>query len=100
MSEASGEGTRYWLERPGSVTKLIRGLALVSTMVVLADLFYEKHGHYGFERVIGFQAGYGFVSCVVLVLAATQLRKVLMRDEDYYGPVQDQFENPDGEAQP
>jgi len=37
---------------------------------VAADLFYEKHGHFAAENVIGAYGIYGFVSCVVLVLAA------------------------------
>jgi hypothetical protein len=32
----------------------------------------------------GFYAFYGFVACVLLVLIAKQMRKVLMRKEDYY----------------
>ncbi len=73
-----------WLERPGSVLAIIRALALVCSLVVLADFFYEKHGHYSWEDFPGFYAIFGFVSCVVLVLVATQLRKILKRDEDYY----------------
>jgi len=83
MSE-DGSRSRYWLERPGSVRTIIRSLILVCSVVVLADLFYEKHGHYSWENFPGFYAIFGFVSCVALVLAATQLRKVLKRDEDYY----------------
>ena len=33
---------------------------------------------------MNFYGFYGFIGCVFLVLAAAQLRKVLMRDEDYY----------------
>ena len=32
----------------------------------------------------GFHAAYGFISCVLLVLAATQMRRFVKRDEDYY----------------
>ena len=32
----------------------------------------------------GFYAGYGFVACVLLVLIAKEMRKLLMRREDYY----------------
>jgi hypothetical protein len=73
-----------WFDDPGNVNKVIRTLIALCVASVLADFFYEKHGHYGFQGVIGFDAIYGFVSCVLLVLAAKQLRKVLMRDEDYY----------------
>jgi len=37
-----------------------------------------------FEALWGFYAIYGFVACVVLVLLAKEMRKILMRDEDYY----------------
>jgi len=34
--------------------------------------------------VIGFYSLYGFVACVILVLLAKEMRKLVMRDEDYY----------------
>jgi hypothetical protein len=52
--------------------------------LVAFDFFSEKHGHYSWESFPGFYALFGFVSCVVLVLAAKQLRRILKRDEDYY----------------
>ena len=83
MSE-DGNLSSHWLDRPGSVAKIIRMLALVCALAVVADLFYEKHGHYSWENFPGFYALFGFVSCVILVLAATQLRRILQRDEDHY----------------
>ena len=83
MSE-DGTNRTHWLERPGSVDKIIRFLGLICAAVVVADFFYEKHGHYSWEKFPGFYAFFGFVSCVALVLAARQLRRILMRDEDYY----------------
>lgn len=83
MSEDRKDRT-HWLERPGSVDKIIRFLGLICAAVVVADFFYEKHGHYSWEKFPGFYAFFGFVSCVALVLAARQLRRILMRDEDYY----------------
>lgn len=44
----------------------------------------EHHG-FAFEQWPGFYSLYGFVACVALVLAAKELRKLLMRSEDYYG---------------
>jgi hypothetical protein len=48
----------------------------------------EAHG-FDFERWPGFYAFYGFVACFALVLAAKQLRRLLMRPERYY---EDQYE--------
>lgn len=73
-----------WLDQPGSVTRIIQMLCGVSALTVLADLFYVKHGHWHFQDFMGFDAAYGFVACVGLVIAAKGLRVLLMRDEDYY----------------
>ena len=57
---------------------------VICALLVAADLFYTKGGHYPMERVLGFHGAYGFVSCVALVIAAKQLRRLLKRDEDFY----------------
>ena len=59
-------------------------IVVVGVITVLTDFTYEKHGHLEIENGLGFHAWYGFVSCVALVLAARGLRRILMRDEDYY----------------
>lgn len=78
------EALTGWFDEPRNVNKIVWTLVALCAGSVAADLFYHKHTHYGFQGFIGFDALYGFVSCVLLVLAAKQLRKVLMRDEDYY----------------
>lgn len=83
-AEISGTPDERWLDRPGSVDTLVRLLIVLCAATVLADFFYHKHGHWGFQEWFGFDAAYGFVSCVGLVLAAKGLRKLLMRSEDYY----------------
>ena len=60
------------------------GVCVICGALMLADLFYDKHVHFSWEQLIGFNGIYGFVGSVLLVLAAKQLRRVLMRDEDYY----------------
>jgi len=56
----------------------------VCTLLALADLLYPKHVHYGFEGWFAFYGGLGFISCFFLITAARGLRKLVMRDEDYY----------------
>ena len=43
-----------------------------------------KHIHFFWENWTGFHGFFGFLGCVFLVLAAKQLRKILMRGEDFY----------------
>jgi hypothetical protein len=75
---------RRWLDEPRHVAWIIWALTGVCGALAGADLFYDKHGHFGFENIVGFHAGFGFVGCVGLVLVAKLLRRVLMRGEDYY----------------
>ncbi len=84
MSEHPTDDKVYWLDQKKNVDLIIYGLLVVCAGVTVADLFYHKHGHYHFEEWFGFSSWYGFVSCVFLVLAATQMRRFIKRPEDYY----------------
>ena len=72
------------LDSPRGGRIAFRWLSVVCALLLLSDLFYDKHAHYGFEGWFGFYGIYGFVGCVFLVLAAKELRRVVKRDEDYY----------------
>jgi hypothetical protein len=79
------EEKKHVFDNPRNVKIIIGLLVVVCVGLELADLFYHKHGvHYGVERWFGFYGFYGFVGCVFLVLAAKEMRKVVMREEDYY----------------
>ncbi len=78
------EKRKWWLDSPRNVSKVYYGLWAVCLILIVADLFYDKHGYFHWEEWFGFHAGFGFVACVGLVLAAKQLRKLLKRPEDYY----------------
>ena len=76
---------------PAIVNRIVYALYAICGLFVLVDIVawfthvpFHKHGHYDWELIPGFHAAYGFVACVLLMLAATELRKLVMRDEDYY----------------
>ena len=71
-------------DSPESRGKVRRVLYVLCALSVLAELLVHRHIDHPWETLFGFYALYGFVACVVLVLAATQLRKLIMRGEDYY----------------
>jgi hypothetical protein len=75
---------KYWLDRPENVDKIYWGVIIVCAALFLGDAFYHKHPYFSMEKVFGFYGIFGFVACVGLVLAAKELRKLLMRGEDYY----------------
>lgn len=66
------------------VARFIGVFFVISFLLLVADFFVHRHIHQPAEKVPGFYAIYGFVGCVVLVLVAKQMRKVVMRDEMYY----------------
>jgi hypothetical protein len=74
----------YWLDHRHNVDKVFYTLCAFCAVVLLADFFYRKHAQLPWEEWFGFYAFYGFVACISLVLIAKQLRKILMRKEDYY----------------
>lgn len=74
----------YWLDRPKNVDRLVYGFYALCAFVLAIDIFVPKHGPFAIEHVFGFYAFFGFLACVVLVLLAKQLRRLLMRPEDYY----------------
>ena len=75
---------QHIFDKPENVRRLLRLLYLVCALLLAADLFVHRHVEHGWESLWGFYAIYGFAACVLLVLLAKQLRKLLKRPEDYY----------------
>ena len=78
---------RHVFDAPRNVRRVIRGLLAVCVLLVGLDLVLHRHIAHPWEGVFGFYALYGFVACVLLVLLAKEMRKLVMRDEDYYEKV-------------
>jgi len=74
----------YWLDDPRHVDRLVHGFYIVCGLLLVIDVFVPKHGPFAIEHVWGFYGFFGFFACVALVLIAKQLRRVLIRPEDYY----------------
>ena len=74
----------YLFDNPRNVRRVVR--ALVGACVILTglDLVVHRHVSHPWEAMFGFYAVYGFVACVLLVLLAKEMRKLLIRKEDYY----------------
>jgi hypothetical protein len=83
MNAPDGEKT-YFLDKPKN-QKLVRTVFYACCVALLAfDLVYHRHVEREFEGLFGFYAFYGLIACVVLVLTAKEMRKIVMRKEDYY----------------
>jgi len=78
---------RWFPNRVTPGPKLRRGLGVFYALCGLLaglDLLALRHATNGLEAVWGFYSLYGFVACVVLVLAAKWMRNIVQRDADYY----------------
>lgn len=84
--------SEYWLDQPKNVDLLIKVLIFACVVSVLLDFTYHKHGYFHFMEFFAFDAAFGFAAYVGLVTSAKGLRKLVMRDEDYYGDVTAQAE--------
>lgn len=66
------------------------GLALASIILIGIDFMIpERHEKVEFAKNYGFYAFYGFLAFTFVVLAGYPLGKLLRRDENYYGDLDD-----------
>jgi len=70
----------------GTATALIAGVIVIVATVALELLSgHGAHAEFWWHRTPGFDALYGFIGCVVIVLASKALgKRWIQRDEDYY----------------
>lgn len=73
-----------WFDKPENVRKMLKVFYVICALLVLVDFVVHRHIYHAWENIPAFYAIYGFVGCVVLVLIAKEMRKFLMRGEDYY----------------
>jgi hypothetical protein len=76
---------QYLFDKPQNVKHVLKMLYAICGILFLIDFVYHRHVVHAWEGLWGFHAIYGFVACVALVLGAKEMRKLLMRREDYYG---------------
>lgn len=74
----------YFLDKKENIQKILFVFYAICIGLFGADFVIHRHTYSSWEEIPGFYAIFGFVSCVILVLLATQMRKLVMRDEDYY----------------
>jgi hypothetical protein len=71
-------------DNPRNVKALIYGLFVLCAVLFGLDALIDRHAEYPWEAWFGFYCIYGFVACEFLVLAGKQLRKAVLRKDDYY----------------
>lgn len=85
MPQATPPEKPYLFDKPANVRRLFRIFYSALALLLAAEFFVHKHPHFPWEGYFGFYAVYGFVACVLLVLAAKYiLRPLVKRRENYY----------------
>ena len=84
MSQEQKDEKQYLFDNPRNVSRLLGGFYVICGILLVLDFVLHRHTVHSWENLPGFYALYGFVACVLLVLIAKEMRKVLMRKEDYY----------------
>ncbi len=75
---------KHWLDKPENIAKLwLWGICLL-IVLVLAEFSYHPHANFIIDGWFAFNAGFGFIACVAMVLFAKLLGAWLKRGEDYY----------------
>jgi hypothetical protein len=76
--------TDHWLARPSTIRLLwVAFIAILAVLVVL-DAVAGHHPYFTLDRIFGFGAWFGFLSCVVLIIFAKALGFFLKRSDSYY----------------
>ena len=76
--------TEHWLDDPKNVTRLWRGFLAVLAVTVVAGFVVDLHPHFAVEGWPGFYAGYGFLTCLLVIVGAKTLGRFLKRPDRYY----------------
>jgi hypothetical protein len=80
-----GDEKKHIFDKPKNIRRVLYGLFLSLLLLLALEPFVHKHSYFPWEEWFGFSAVFGFVACVLLVLAAKYiLRPLVKRDEDYY----------------
>ena len=75
---------QHWLVRPATIRLLWVVFMIILALTVLASLFIDVHAWFRLDGSFAFNAWYGFVTCVGMVLFAKVLGRLLHRKDSYY----------------
>ena len=78
------KGEPHWLDDKRTGNRVFWGLIALCAGLGLADFLYRRHVIFDFEEFPLAYAIFGFVCFFGIVLSGYPLRKLVMRDEDYY----------------
>ena len=74
----------HWLVRPGTIRLLWVIYLFILVLTILAGLFMDVHAMFGLDGSFVFNAWYGFLTCIGMIVFAKLLGRILHRKDSYY----------------
>ncbi|KJS37535.1 MAG: hypothetical protein VR74_08335 [Hyphomonas sp. BRH_c22] len=74
-----------WTEARHIGAIIFWGIGLLSALLIVIDLFVNRHDYFSFANATGFYGLYGFAAFAFVVLMGWPLGNLLRRGENYYG---------------
>lgn len=74
----------HWLTRPKTIRILWLTFIAILAATVLAEFAFHFESHFGIDGSFAFNAWFGFIACVVLVIGSKMLGAMLKRPDTYY----------------
>jgi hypothetical protein len=84
QDDASSQEGKGWLDRPANVSRIYYALIALCALLAVLGFFVEAHGELAIQHFPVFYGLFGFIAFIFIVFAGKALRKLVMRDEDYY----------------
>ena len=75
---------QHWLVRPGTIRLLWIVYLFILALTILAGLFMDVHAMFGLDGSFAFNAWYGFLTCIGMIVIAKLLGLILHRKDSYY----------------
>ncbi len=75
---------KHWLVRPGTIRILWIAFAAILAALVAAGVFVRGYAYFYIDGIFAFNAWYGFLTCVAMVVAAKVLGVFIKRQDSYY----------------
>ena len=73
-----------WFYKKNTIKKLRIISSALFVLILLTEFFVALHPHFDIEKIFGFYAIFGFLSCVGLIIFAKLLGFLIKRKDDYY----------------
>lgn len=74
----------HWLDDKRNIKLLWRGFLVIFALTVAAGFFVDLHPHFEIESWFGFNAAYGFITCMLMIVGAKGLGLLLKRPDTHY----------------